>query len=123
MVLLAIARVLVRHVRFAKWHARLGWSDPSAPAQELRARRLARHIERAAARMPGTSKCLPQAMALSWMLRTRRIPHGVALLARPASARGGLDDLHAMVLCNNEIILGNLPGPWIEMLVLPLWVR
>ena len=120
MVLLAIARVLVRRVRFAAWRARLGWRGLTAPAQELHARRLARHVERAAGRLPGTSKCLPQAMALSWMLRALRIPHCVALMARPAAQRGGVDDLHAMVRCGDAIILGNLPGPWIEMLVLPL---
>lgn len=120
MVLVAIARLLVRHVRFARWRARLGLAGSADPAKELRARRLARHVERAAGRLPGTSKCLPQAMALSWMLRRHHIPHSMALMARPASARGGVDDLHAMVLCNNKIILGNLPGPWIEMLVLPL---
>ena len=123
MVLVAIARVLVRHVRFAKWRQRLGRPGPTNQAQELRARRLARHVERAAGRLPGTSKCLPQAMALSWMLRRHHIPHSMALMARPASARGGVDDLHAMVLCSNKIILGNLPGPWIEMLVLPLSPR
>ena len=123
MVLLAIARVLVRHARFAAWRMRLGWPGPADPAQELLARRLARHVERAAGRLPGTTKCLPQAMALSWMLRVRRIPHCVALMARPASARGGVDDLHAMVRFGDKAILGNLPGPWIEMLVLPLSLR
>ena len=123
MVLVGSARVLVRHARFAAWRARLGWPGRADPAQDLRARRLARHVERAAGRLPGTSKCLPQAMALSWLLRGLRIPHRVALMARPASARGGVDDLLAMVRCGDAIILGNLPGPGIEMLVLPMIFR
>ena len=123
MVLVGSARVLVRHARFAAWRARLGWPGLADQAQDLRARHLARHVERAAGRLPGTSKCLPQAMALSWMLRRLHIPHRVALMARPASARGGVDDLHAMVRCGDAIILGNLPGPWIEMLVLPMIFR
>ena len=121
--LVAIARVLVRYARFSAWRGRLGWSGSTDPAQQQRARQLARHVERAAGRLPGTSKCLPQAMALSWLLRERRIPHHVALLVRPAAQRGGLDDLHAMVRCNDAIILGNLPGPWIETLILPLTVQ
>ena len=120
MVLLAIARALVRHARFAMWRPRLGFAGTADPAEMISARKLGRHVERAANRLPGTSKCLPQAMALSWMLRRRHIPHQVVLMARPASARGGVDDLHAMVRCADEIIIGNLPGPWIEMLVLPL---
>ena len=120
MVLLAIARVLVRYARFAMWRGRLGFAGSADPDEMLSARKLGRHVERAAKRLPGTSKCLPQAMALSWTLRAQRVPHCVVLMARPASARGGVDDLHAMVRCDGEIILGNLPGPWIEMLVLPL---
>ena len=120
MALLAIARFLVRYARFAGWRTRLGLPGSANSAQELVAQRLGRHVERAARRLPGTSKCLPQAMALSWMLRARRIPHSVVLMVRPAAQRGGLDDLHAMVRCTDAIVMGNLPGPWIETLVLPL---
>jgi len=120
MVLLTLARALVRFARFAVWRSRLGWPGTANPEQGLLARSLARHVERAAGRLPGISKCLPQAMALSWMLRTRHIPHRVALMVRPEAARGGEDDLHAMVRCGEDIVLGDLPGPWIETLILPL---
>lgn len=116
---LTVARLLVRHVRFASWRSRLGLTGEASPAQVLLTRQLGRHVERAASRLPGTSKCLPQAMALSWMLRARQIPHQVTLMVRPMAARGGLDDLHAMVRCGDQIVLGNISGPWIETLVLP----
>ena len=120
MALLALARVLVRYARFASWRGRLGLGGTAGPAQVLMARKLGRHVERAASRLPGTSKCLPQAMALSWMLRARHFPHCVALMVRPAAARSGSDDLHAMVRCGDQTVLGNIPGPWIETLVLPV---
>ena len=119
MALLAIARLLVRQARFDRWRSRLGLAGVADPEQALLARQLGRHVERAASRLPGISKCLPQAMALSWMLRARRIPHSVVLMVRPEAARGGSDDLHAMVRCGSRILLGNIPGPWIETLVLP----
>ena len=119
LVLLLLARAMVRCLRFAVWRARLGWSGAADLTQEQLAQQLGRHVERAAARLPGTSKCLPQAMALSWMLRSRRVPHRLELMVRPQQARGGLDDLHAMVRCNRRTVLGHLPGPWIELLVLP----
>lgn len=123
MILLVIARLTVRHRRFASWRSRLGLAGSANQAQELIAQQLARHVERAAGRLPGTSKCLPQAMTLSWMLRARGVPHSLALLARPEIKRGGPDDLHAMLRCNSRIVLGNLPGPWIEMLALPFTER
>ena len=119
MALLVLARALVRLARFDAWHSRLGLPGSADANQQALARRLARHVERAAARLPGTSKCLPQAMALSWMLRVRGVPHSVALMVRPQEARGGSDDLHAMIRCGEDVVLGKIPGPWIETLVLP----
>ncbi len=120
MALLLFARLLVRWARFDTWRSRLGWPGASDADQQMLARRLARHVERAATRLPGTSLCLPQAMALSWMLRAWRVPHSVVLMVRPQAARGGADDLHAMIRCGRDVVLGNIPGPWIETLVLPL---
>ena len=119
MALLAAARLLITYVRFDRWRSRLGLAGIASPAQQAAAQRLGRHVERAADRLPGTSKCLPQAVALSWMLRARRIPHNLVMMVRPAAARGGSDDLHAVIRCGNHIVLGNIPGPWIETLALP----
>jgi len=119
MVWLVIARLTVRWLRFSAWRERLGWPGVATAEQEQFACRLGRHVERAASRLPGTSKCLPQAMALSWLLRAQGVPHSLELLIRPRTARGGLDDLHALVRCNKQIVLGLLSGPWIAVLVRP----
>ena len=120
---LIAARGVVALVPLERWRGRFGMAGATAPEALAEARRLAAHVRRGAGRLPVQAKCLPQAMALSWMLRRLHIPHRVALMARPASARGGVDDLHAMVRCGDAIILGNLPGPWTEMLVLPMIFR
>lgn len=84
-------------------------ADPAA------ARRLAAHIERAAWRLPFTAKCLPQAIALSWQLRRRAIEHRLVLAVRPPAMRGSNDTLHAWVESDGTIVLGDLPGPWLQI--------
>ncbi len=111
------ARHMVRHRRFASWRARLGSAEPVdalAPNEEaLRlASHLARHVDRAAWRMPGEWLCLPRAIALSRMLRSRRVPHALHIAARPAAARTGADDLHAWIDVGPVRVIGDLPGPW-----------
>lgn len=65
------------------------------------------------------SKCLPRAIALSRMLRRRGIAHRLVIAARPAGARNGADDLHAWIEMGGTIVLGELPGNWIQVLGLP----
>jgi len=120
---IARARALVAFVPFARWRDRLGTASagPAVAADGAalaEARRLARHVDRAASRMPGESKCLPRAMALGKMLRRRAIPHALVIAARPESRRGGDDDLHAWIEVSGLILLGNLPGPWARLLTL-----
>jgi len=66
-------------------------------------------------RLPMTSKCLEQAIALSWQLQRRHLAHDVIIAARPAGQRSGADTLHAWVEADGETIMGALPGPWIEL--------
>lgn len=118
MVLLCRARLLVALVPLARWRGSLGLDGEGAGGRESgrEARRLALHVERAAARLPFETKCLARAMALSWLLRARAIPHALVIAARPRAARGGDDALHAWVEQGGAIVLGELPGPWLEML-------
>lgn len=58
-------------------------------------------------------------MALSRMLKRRRIVHKLAIAVRPATKRQGTDDLHAWVEVEGQVILGDLPGPWVPIHVLP----
>jgi hypothetical protein len=85
--------------------------DPLAEGQ-----RLARQVERAAARLPFSTKCLPRAMALSWILRRKRIGHVLVFAVRPAGLRDGPDALHAWVEIEGVTVIGDLPGPWLETL-------
>lgn len=116
MLRLCLARLLIELAPFRIWNARLGLSAP--PGDEIDAalaRRLANHVERAALRLPFSTKCLPRAMTLSWMLRARGVGHVVVIAARPASQRGGADALHAWVDAGGRIVLGDLPGPWLRL--------
>lgn len=109
------AQVLVSGIPFNRWRDTLGWvAPPQSPLD--RARRLAGDVEWAAKRLPFPTKCLPRAMALSWMLRRRRLGHTVVIAVRPNDLRHSADALHAWVEIAGEKIIGDLPGPWIETL-------
>jgi hypothetical protein len=115
--LLCLARILVAFVPLRQWRGSLGFGavsgDDVSPGDLLgQAERLARRVERAAWRLPIEAKCLPQAMALSWMLRRERTPHRVVIAVRPPELRNSADGLHAWVEFGGTIILGDLPGPW-----------
>ena len=116
--LLVVARLLVAKVGLARWRSSLGRpSRPEAGDPSLRLpanlvpRRLARAVERAARRLPGENLCLAQAMALQWMLRRRRLGGMLVIGVRPALSRGGLDDLHAWVVRQGEVLIGATAEP------------
>ena len=120
---LALARLMVARVPFHRWRNRLGapaapaeWAEPSALAAD--ARRLARHVERAAGRLPFETKCLPRAIALAWMLRRRQIGYRLVIAVRPSVLRSGEDDLHAWVEAGGSVVIGDLPGPWAPILII-----
>lgn len=122
MALLIAARLLIARVPFRVWRGWLGGPalhEPSDPQPngdaQITGRRLAAQVERAAWRLPFEVKCLPRAMALSWLLTHERIPHAVVVAVRPPGHRGDGDDLHAWVEHGGAIILGDLPGPWLRL--------
>ena len=113
MALLALARLLVARVPLARWRASLGEAVPPDTADgglrldaNLAARRLARAVERASARLPGQSQCLPRAMALQWLLRRRGLGGSLLIGVLAGSSRGSIDDLHAWVVRRGEILIG-----------------
>jgi hypothetical protein len=114
---LCVARTLIAFIPLRWWRNSLGGAAraPTIGNAEL-ALRLAGQIERAATWLPFEVKCLPQAMALSWLLQWSRIPHVLIVAARPAHSRGGADALHAWVEVEGAKVLGDLPGPWLETL-------
>jgi hypothetical protein len=115
MSLLLLARGLVAAVPFAHWRGRLGLSGDACVADLREAQVLAAHVNRGAARLGLPLKCLPRAMALSWLLQQRGIAHKVVLAARPASYRDGGNGLHAWLEVSGAIVIGEFSGPWIEV--------
>lgn len=116
---LAAARAVIAFAPLERWHGHLGLAGAASEAELAEAQRLARHVDRAAGRLPFASKCLPRAIALSRMLRRRRISHRMMLAARPVETRTGNDDLHAWVEVGKTIVIGNLAGPWLVLLEFP----
>lgn len=106
------AQVTVASIPFGRWRTSLGAA--TGRVAETEARQLAADVEWAAKRLPFETKCLPRAMALSWMLRRSHIAHSVIFAVRPPSMRASADALHAWVELDGAKILGDLPGPWIE---------
>lgn len=111
---LCMARLLVGWVPFDRWRGTLGLGGDNAEPAMTAARELAADVEWAATRWPLECKCLPRAMALSWLLRRKRIAHAVVIAVRPDQLRQSPDALHAWVEVDGEKVIGDLPGPWIE---------
>jgi hypothetical protein len=112
---LTVARIVVATRSFRRWRRSLGFGGPDGRSDLAEAKRLAADVEWAARRLPFRTRCLPRAVALSWMLRRRQITHSVVLAVRPADRRSAEDDLHAWVEVDRTTVLGHLPGPWVEM--------
>lgn len=118
MAALCWARFVVGAMPFNWWRNTLGGTGRTQPADQdtARARRFAAHVDWAAKKLPIAMKCLPRAVALSWILRSNGIAHSVVFAVRPARQRGSDDQLHAWVEIGGETIIGDLPGPWVETL-------
>ena len=113
--MLARARLTIATLPFERWRKTLGGASLPPGNDQLTAK-LAADVNWAARRVPFKTKCLPRAMALSWMMRKGGLGHTLVLAARPAGWRGTDDNLHAWIEVDGRIILGDLPGPWVETL-------
>lgn len=110
------AKLLVTFLPFDRWRHGLGLDAGNRdPADVAVARKLGADVEWSARRLPFSTKCLPRAMALSSVLRRNRIDHAIVIAVRPSALRQSPDALHAWVEVGGERILGDLPGPWIEI--------
>jgi hypothetical protein len=120
MLLLCWARAVVSQVSFDRWQGTLGKAgvdgEPLSDTSLGHAKRLAAHVDWAGSRLPFATKCLPRAMALSWLLRRRNLSHTVVIAIRPAELRNSPDAMHAWVEMKGQRIIGDLPGPWLETL-------
>lgn len=127
---LAIAKALVRFVPFTSWRRSLGIVlDPTSPdfptgpniagdacvstapptcddATLRHAMLLGRLVDRAAEKLPGTSKCLPRAAALQWMLRRAGISSSLVIAFR-LQERSGPHAYHAWTEVFGEMLVGH----------------
>jgi hypothetical protein len=114
------ARLLIVFLPFRVWRSSLGHASSHIPERHgqlvAEGERLASHVEWAAHRLPFAAECLPQAMALSWLLRRRAIRHVLVFAVRPAGLRSAPDTLHAWIEIDGVTVLGELPGPWVQTL-------
>lgn len=113
MAALAAARIMVRWVPFSLWRRVLGQvveqpTDRTAMGSSDLALAcfLARRVERAAQRLPGTSKCLPQAMALQWLMRRAGMPSRL-VIALHRHDRASEHTFHAWVEIGGNMLIGH----------------
>lgn len=120
-ILLTIARLLVRFVRFGRWRGALGHLAPGPHSSKASGngclpddldRYLSRVVDRAALRLPFECLCLSRAMALHWMLARRGRRSTLVFGVLPGPRRGHLDDLHAWVELGGEVLIGDSPEPY-----------
>ena len=101
-VFLALARLLVKHVRLRHWRSWLTTAEGEAEAVDPQRLPSVVHVRRvvprAAELVPFSALCLPQAMAGQWMLRRRGVTSRLSFGARRrddasagARAGGGVD--------------------------------
>lgn len=67
---------------------------------------VARLVERAATKLPGTTKCLPRAMVVQWLLRRRGIA-SILVIAVHARDRSTEHGYHAWVEHHGDFVIGD----------------
>ena len=122
---LLLARLLVVYVPMRHWRRWLVTAEGPAPAggppaipkdrrppvhtrrapQQRLPRRVARIVRRVARHVPFPAVCLPQAMALQWMLRRRGVASRLFFGARRKAQDSGLD-FHAWLTVGGECVIG-----------------
>jgi Transglutaminase-like superfamily len=108
-ILLLIARLLIRFDPLRWWRASLGRVGPCPHLCGKRSnRQVVRAVIRATQRLPLEMICLPRAMAVQWMMR-RRQPSALVFGTLPERGTANLRALHAWVEVDAEIIIGNDP--------------
>jgi len=109
---IVFAQLLIRFVPLRRWRGSLGQlrgvpaPDAGVPGASREARAGARRVERAAARLPIHSKCLPRAMALQWMMRDLRQASTLVIAVRRGHREDDPHNFHAWVEQGGEMIIG-----------------
>ena len=104
---LLLARLLVKHVPMRRWRRGLVLVEPPGPDAPKRrlSRRTAYVMRRIARHAPFSAICLPQAMALQWMLRRRGVASRLIFGAR-RKAEGAELDFHAWLTVGGKCVIG-----------------
>ncbi|MBF9153027.1 lasso peptide biosynthesis B2 protein [Novosphingobium jiangmenense] len=117
MTYVVVARFLVRFIPFSWWRDSVGQMveprcalAPQATCLSVRSRQqafsLVRQIDRACKYLPGTSRCLPRAVVLCWLLRGQSLTV-LTVIAFSKVDRTGEDAYHAWVECGGEVLIGH----------------
>jgi hypothetical protein len=107
MVLLILARLLVRWVALHRWRGTLGRVGEAAVSPcDPGYGAVSRSVVAAARRLPGDFVCLPRAMAVQWMLRRRGLASALVFGVSPQAKDDGLHALHAWVEGGGRIVIG-----------------
>ncbi|QQN72905.1 lasso peptide biosynthesis B2 protein [Croceicoccus sp. YJ47] len=112
--LLAAARLFIGLVPFANWKTMLGTpvahdrevARPARSDADERMHGCRTAIRRGARYVPGAI-CLPQAMALQWMLSRRKLPSVLTIGFLPGAAVDTEDRLHAWIRSWRGIEIGD----------------
>lgn len=120
LILMAISRALIAWVPFGRWAAWLGTRDEGvarldrAPGTDV-VIACVRAVRRASIRYPAAI-CLPQAMALHWMLWRRGMVSTLVIGVLPDMERTLHDDLHAWIERGGVPIYGRTTHAHVPML-------
>jgi hypothetical protein len=112
---LGAARLLIAAVPLRRWRHILGDGQGKPVGRQgasPAARVLAGAVERAAARLPFATKCLPRAIALHTMLRRRHLRSCLVIAVSDPRRRGEIEDLHAWVETDGETVIGKIDFPF-----------
>lgn len=114
--LLAVTRVLLKHVRLRRWRRWLVTGEHgTVPGKTSRGpipfpvARVARVVGRAADLVPFPALCLPQAMVAQWMLRRRGVPSRISFGVRAAAGDPGTAssrEFHAWLSVEGRCVTG-----------------
>lgn len=113
--LLAVARVLIKHVPLRHWRRWLvtgehGTMPRKAPRGHISfpVHRVVRVVAKAADLVPFPALCLPQAIVAQWMLRRRGVPSRITFGVRtgPGSAGAAAWDFHAWLSAEGRCATG-----------------
>ncbi|RGP41514.1 hypothetical protein BPTFM16_01820 [Altererythrobacter insulae] len=110
---LALARLTVKFLPLSRWQDTLGSvadeqenSRGNERNDTVLGKYWAARVDRAARRLPGEHKCLPQAVALQWLLSQQPVSSCLVIAVHRQTVDDG-HGLHAWVESQGEMLIGH----------------